>query len=239
MKNLVIVIPVHNEEKIIRKNISTILSYLKRQKMSVDWKVIIGENGSTDKTIEILRKIPKNNNLSFLSLKARSRDQAIIKAWSKINADYYMFMDADLATDIRHIPDLINGLEQGYDIVIGSRRLPGSKVNRLLIRRIVSSIFHKLMKVIFNLKINDLQCGFKAINKNTRNKIIPKIKYGHDGFMDTELLVLASEKKLKIKEIPVKWYDKRDSRFTIRRTIFSVLINSFRIKRDLFMGRYE
>ena len=239
MKKLVIVIPAHNEEKIIKSNLEKVFSFLKKKKMNVVWKVIVAENGSKDKTIDILKKMPKTKRFSYILLQARSRDEAIKKAWMKIYSDYYMFMDADLATDIKHIPELVSGLEEGNDIVIGSRKLPESEVDRPLNREIISFVFNMLMKSIFNLKVRDLQCGFKAINRKVRDDIIPKLKYSEEGFMDTEMLVLASRKNYKIKEIPIKWYDERDSKFKIGRTIFKVIINSFKIKRDLIKGKYD
>jgi len=239
MKNLVIVIPAHNEEAIIENTINKVISFMKTQKMiGVSWQVVVAENGSIDKTLEILQNFPKSKYFSFLSLKARSRDQAVKKAWEKIDSDYYMFMDADLATDIKHIPELIKWLEEGDDIVIGSRKLPDSEVSRPLSRRAISFAFHTLMKLMFNLKVKDLQCGFKSINKKVRDEIIPKTKYSEEGFLDTEMLVLASKKNYKIKEIPVKWDDSRDSKFKIGRTILAVFKSSFKIKRDLILGKY-
>jgi|SRR3989344_2439449 len=237
-KSLIIVIPAHNEEEIIEKNVKKVLHFLKDKDLGMKWQLIVAENGSTDKTIEILNKIPKSKHFSFISLEARSRDQAVKDAWQKMQVDYYMFMDADLATDVQHIPELVRELENGNDIVMGSRRLPESQVHRPLSRRMISFIFHFLMKSTFNLKVRDLQCGFKVINRKVRDQIISRTKYSQEGFLDTEMLVLASKKKFKIKEIPVKWEDSRESRFKISRTIRAVLVNTYRIKRDLFLGRY-
>lgn len=239
MKKLIMVIPAHNEQEIIKDTVNKVTNFLKKQKMDVSWELIIAENGSSDKTKEILRKIPKSEYFSFICLDVRSRDQAIKDAWLKKDADYYMFMDADLATDISHIPDLVKELHEGYDVVIGSRKLPQSNVHRPLKRKIISFVFHLIMKIIFSLKVKDLQCGFKAVNKKVRNKIIPSLKYSQEGFMDTEMLVLASKEGYKIKEIPVKWDDNRDSKFKISRSIITVLVNSFRIKRDLILGKYK
>lgn len=248
MKKFIIVIPAHNEEEIIEKNTLKVINFLKKKKLSVDWEVVVAENGSTDKTISILEKMSRKmdkkikSRFSFTSLKARSRDDAVKGAWLKTKADYYMFMDADLSTDLQHIPELVNYLEQGYDIVLGSRRMPESKVKRPLARRIISWAFHTLMKIIFNLKVKDLQCGFKAINKRVRDNIVPKTKYSEEGFLDTEILAIAysgTSGNYRIKEIPVKWQDERESKFKISRTIRKVIINSYRIKRDLILGRYK
>jgi glycosyltransferase AglD len=238
MKKFVIVIPAHNEEEIIKNTVEKTIFYLKKQNLKVDWKVVVGENGSSDNTLKILNKIPKSKYFSFISLKARSRSQAIKESWSIEEADFYMFMDADLATDIKHIPELLYFLEKGYDIVLGSRRLPQSKAHRPLKRKFISFGFHLIMNIIFNLEVKDLQCGFKAINKKVRDNIIPQTKYADEGFLDTEMLAIAKKKNYKVKEIPVEWSDSRESKFKISRTIPTVLLNSIKIKRDLITGKY-
>jgi len=239
MKSLAIIIPAHNEEEIIRKNVMKTINFLKKTKLGVTWKIIVAENGSKDKTLEILKNMSKNKNFSYLSLPVRSRSQAIKQSWLRTEADYYMFMDADLSTDIMHIPELVQNLNQGYDIVIGSRRMKKSKVKRTFLRKYLSSAFHLLMQIIFPLGIHDFQCGFKAINKKVRDKILPQIKYDDEGFLDTEMIAVAHKKGYKIKEIPVRWEDDRPSKFKITRIIYIVLINSFKIKRDLLLGRYH
>jgi glycosyltransferase AglD len=239
MKSFLIVIPAHNEEKIIRYKINTVLNYLNGKNLGVNWRILVAENGSRDKTIKELEKIPKSKHFSYVSLPVRSRSKALLAAWLSNDADYYMFMDADLSTDIKHIPELVKYLNKDYDIVIGSRRLKNSEVKRLFFRKVLSSCFHFLMKLIFGLKIQDYQCGFKAFNRKIKEHILPQLKYTDEGFLDTEMMVVANSKGYTIKEIPVKWYDTRPSKFKIHRSIYMNLLNSFRIKRDLILGKYK
>ena len=193
----------------------------------------------TDRPNEINVTKPNHIYFTYMSLPVRSRSKAIMQAWLKENADYYMFMDADLSTDIKHIPELVKYLNKGYDIVIGSRRLPTSVVRRRFLRQFLSSCFHLLMHIVFGLKINDYQCGFKAITRKVRDHIIPQMKYTNEGFLDTEILVVANSKGYKIKEIPVRWYDTRPSKFKIHRAILMNLINTFKIKRDVIQNKYK
>ncbi|MFH2021094.1 MAG: glycosyltransferase [archaeon] len=238
MKTLAIVIPAHNEEEIIRQNVEKTMDFLEINPIGLNWKIYVAENGSTDNTIKELKKI-KNKNFRFIILPVRSRSKAILGAWKKIDADYYMFMDADLSTDINHIPKLVGHLKEGYDIVIGSRRMKASQVKRVLVRKVLSEGFHLIMRVVFNLHINDYQCGFKVIDRKVRDHIIPQMRYTDEGFLDTELLAVAHSKGYKIKEIPVHWYDIRPSKFKVYRSIYMNLFNSYRIKRDLILGRYN
>lgn len=239
MKKIVIVIPAHNEEKIIKKNVESVLLYLKKTKLPVTPQVIVAENGSTDKTVEILKSMKNKNRFSYISLKSRSKSQAIKDAWSKLEADYYMYMDADLSTDIRQIKDVVIGLEEGNDVVVGSRWDSRSKVKRTIIRSIISFFYKSMIRILFSIKIKDFQCGFKGVNKKVRDKIIPKMKHINEGFMDTEMLLVAHNKGYKIKEIPVIWEDTRKSKFNIFRSIAVGIINSLRIKRDLLSRKYD
>ncbi|OIO81004.1 hypothetical protein AUJ84_02200 [Candidatus Pacearchaeota archaeon CG1_02_32_132] len=238
---LLIVIPAHNEEKIIEENVNKVIDFMKTQK-DYSWHLLIGENGSSDETIKILDKLSKKyarKIFSYKSLPARSKSEAIKRAWFSTDADFYLHMDADLSTDLKHIPKLVNGLSEGYDLVIGSRAMKTSEVEKSLKRGIISFCYNLLVRVLFSLNVKDLQCGFKAINKRTLNEIIKQTKYLSEGFMDTEMLILSANKGFKIKEIPVKWKDDRKSKFNIARVTTSFLKNILNVKRDLILGRYK
>lgn len=235
--DLVIVIPAHNEEEIIKKNVEILIDYLQKNKIPLKWQVIVAENGSTDKTIDELKKI-KSKNFSWFTLPVRSRDKAIKDAWLKLDANYYMFLDADLATDIKHIPRLVNEAIRGWDMVGGSRRMKDSVVDRTRFRKFMSFGFNLLMNMIFWTNIKDFQCGFKIVNRKVRDEILPKTKYSDEGFMDTELIVVGRSFGYKFKEIPVKWTNDRHSKFNMINQISFNLINAFKIKRDLILGRY-
>lgn len=148
-------------------------------------------------------------------------------------------MDADLSTDIKHIPQLIEGIEQGYDIVTGSRTSKESETSRNFNRHIVSIILILMLKILFAMRLSDFQCGFKAISRKVRDNIIPKMKALEVGFMDTEMIVVAHKKKYKIKEFPVLWEDVRKSHAPIFKGITDALKNMIKIKIDLLIGKYN
>jgi glycosyltransferase involved in cell wall biosynthesis len=238
MKSLVIVIPAHNEESIIKQNVELLIKYLVKINLPVKWNVIVAENGSTDKTINELKKI-KSKYFSWFTLPVRSRDKAIKDAWLKLDADYYMFLDADLATDIKHISRLVNEALRGWDIVAGSRRMKESVVDRTPFRKFMSFGFNLLMNMIFWTNIKDFQCGFKIISRKVRDEILPLTRHSDEGFMDTEIIVVGRSFGYKFKEIPVKWTNDRPSKFNMVNQITFNLMNAFKIKRDLLLGRYK
>lgn len=236
MKQLTIVIPAYNEEEIIKENVEKVLNFLKgldlKSKDILSWKLVVGEHDSEDKTIEILSLIPKDINFSSFSLKNSSKNEVIVEAWKRNPADYYFYMDADLPTNLKHIVELIECLNQGNDICIGSRWHEESKTERGADRTFISFIYRELVRKILNSDIKDFQCGFKAINRKVFDELIPKMKY-LDGFMDTELLVRAENENYKVKEIPIEWKDERKSKFKISKSIFTGLVTISKIKKDL------
>ena len=238
---VLIVISARDEEKIIEDNVSKLIDFMKKQK-DYSWHLIVSEDSSRDNTPAILKKLAQRypkKQFSFISNKKGSKSESVKRGWYSQKADIYMYMDADLSTDISHIPELIQGIKQGYDIVVGSRGLKNSNVERSMKRNFISYAYNILTRLFFSLNVKDLQCGFKAISQRTLDEIVKKTKYIEQGFMDTEMLILASQKKFKIKEIPVKWQDYRKSKFNFLFVAIRFINNLLKVKRDLILKHYD
>lgn len=233
MKDLSIVIPVYNEEKILEDSITKIRNFSIKNMSNYKWGIIIANNASTDNTLKIAKKLSKKyNNVGFIHLNKKGRGRALRKAWTESNSDILCYMDVDLSTDLGALPNLIKAIDEGYDVVTGSRFLPDSKVERKLKREILSRGYNSLLKLILNVKFKDAQCGFKAVNKRIVKEIIPLIK-NNEWFFDTELLVLSEKKGYKIKEIPVKWTEDKDSKVRTAQTSFNYIKSIFRLRKEL------
>ena len=235
MKKVIIVIPAYNEEEILGKNIIKLHNFCKKNIRKYNWEIIISDNNSQDKTLEIAKKLAKKyKQIGFVHQTDRPKSLSLKNTFLKFDSDFYMYMDADLSTDLKHIPELLQEIEQGYDIVIGSRIVK----KRTLKRSIISYWFNLILKIFLLMNIKDFQCGFKIINKKTRDNIIPKMKALRHGFMDTEMIVVAHKKRYKIKEIPVSWEDERESKEQLFKATIDVFKNLARIKLDLLLGKY-
>jgi hypothetical protein len=125
-------------------------------------------------------------------------------------------MDADLATGIEQLKTLIESVKDGYDFATGSRMLPDSKVDRSLSRLVASKSYNFMVRTLLHSKIFDHQCGFKAARREPLLEIISDVKATH-WFWDTELLVRASLKGYKVKEIPVGWTHKGQTKVKLLR----------------------
>jgi len=226
---ILIVIPVYNEEEILEKNVLKLSNFLE-QNITYDWQITIADNQSTDNSGSVGKKLANQyDKIDYLYINEKGKGAAIRRGWQKITADIYCFMDADLATDLSALPEVITAIiDQNYDLAIGSRWLKKSQVKRQLIRKIISFSYHLLAKIIIRTKIRDLPCGFKAVKKNVVEQILPQVKNSH-WFFDSELVLVAEKQNFKIKEVAVKWQEpaKRKSRvnlFSIGRRYFLELI---------------
>lgn len=238
-----ITIPVFNEETILRENVAQIFSFCKNNLLD-DWFVVMADNASTDKTAKISKEIiarqeangqTSPRQIKYLFLSKKGKGLAIKEAWQKFSADYYIFMDADLATDLEALPRLIKELKNGADIVIGSRYLPESKNKRSVLRKIISKIYRFLSRLWLGLSFSDLPCGFKGVNHRVVMKTLPNVK-NNEWFFDTELLYRAHKNGYKIKETPVVWTEtpnqKRKSKVGIIKVGLTYLKSLMEIKRD-------
>jgi len=234
-----IIIPAHNESKILEKNILILYNFLKKQKQKFKWKIIIGENASSDNTLEIAKKLSKKyKQIKWFHNDIPSRDIILKLLWIESNSDILTYMDADLATDINYFPSLIKAIKEGNDIAVGSRLKKGSKVKREFIRVLMSNIYNKiLIPIILPTGVKDAQCGFKAINKKVAKELLPKLGE-QNGFLDTEMLAVAHYKGYKIAEIPVRWEEDRESTMSVWKNIPNFIKNIFKTRIKLLHERY-
>src|SRR4051794_30404893 len=134
-----VVIPVLNEAHVLEKSVRTVLSYLRRDP-SYQWQIVVVDNGSTDGTQDVAKRICKQEpEVRFLHLHQRGRGRALRHAWLQSKSDIVCYMDVDLSTSLHHIPELIGAIaNEGYDIAIGSRLMRQSQTKRSLKREVIS-----------------------------------------------------------------------------------------------------
>jgi len=220
---ILIVLPAYNEEKIIRKNIILLYSYMEKSFSAYDWRVVISDNNSKDATKDIvLDEARTRARLKYFFVAEKGKGIAIRRAWEAYDADIYCFMDADLSTDLEALPRLIGAIEKdGYDISCGSRTHKDSRVERSGMRKFVSFGYRIMLRFVFHLSISDVPCGFKAINNNIKDHILPKVQ-SNEWFFDSELIILSEKSGYKIQEIPVHWSGQEEAGRASKVNIFSL-----------------
>ena len=233
MKSVDIILPVYHGNIIeLEDSIRKQYDYYKKNLKNYKWNVIISINGkNADKIIELSKKLSrKYKNVRYLYTNISGKGAGVINGWLKSNADTRVYMDIDLAVDLKCLQDLIKKIEEGYDISIGSRYNKLSKVKRSFKRKVVSIFYHLfLLKIILGTKYNDAQCGFKAINEETAEKILPLV-HDRKWFFESEFLYIAQRKGMKIKEIPIIWNEGRFSSVNLLKTIPEFLIKTIKLR---------
>jgi glycosyltransferase involved in cell wall biosynthesis len=199
------------------------------------WRIVIAENGSTDGTIEVAEALAaRHEDTSCVLLGQRGRGRALRVAWTRSKADIVAYTDVDISTELEALEKLCRAIhEEGYDVAVGSRLSPESRVKRGLKREFISRTYNLFIKAVLFTGFVDAQCGFKAVSRRVVNEIVPEVK-DQGWFFDTELLVLAEKRGFRIKDVPVQWVDDEDSRVRIVSTAWEDIKGVLRLRRYLW-----
>lgn len=218
-----IMVPTHNEAVGIEPSIRRLHGYL-RERFPFRWRITIVDNGSSDATPDIARRLADElPGIAAMVLAAPGRGRALKQAWLASDAEVVAYMDSDLSTDLDALLPLVAPLLSGHsDVAIGSRLAPGARVRRGAKREVISRCYNALLRLTLRTTFLDAQCGFKAIRTSTARCLLADVE--DDGwFFDTEMLVLAQRAGLRIVELPVDWVDDPDSRVNVVQTALADL----------------
>ncbi|MBV9607182.1 MAG: glycosyltransferase [Solirubrobacterales bacterium] len=218
-----IVIPVYNEERTLAAAVYRLHDFLSRH-LPLAWQITIADNASTDLTPEIAQALTDSlDRVHMLRLERKGRGRALRAAWSASPARVVAYMDVDLSTDLRALPPLLAPLLSGHSqVAIGSRLAAGSRVTRGAKREVISRAYNLILHTVLRAKFSDAQCGFKAVRADAAGELLPAIR-DVSWFFDTELLVLAQRRGMRIHEVAVDWVDDPDSRVDIVSTALADL----------------
>jgi glycosyltransferase involved in cell wall biosynthesis len=213
--HLSVVIPCYNEEQNIRLGaLDKVAHYMEKQKYS--WEVVIVDDGSTDESRELIKKITTHNgHFKLIENPHQGKAGAVITGMLQARGTYALFTDFDQATPIDQVEKLLPWFDKDFDLVIGSRK--GRRAGAPLLRRLMGPGFMFIRNVILGLSnIEDTQCGFKMFKNEVAKNIFKRLKVYHEsketsgsrvtaGF-DVEVLFVGSRLGYKIKEVPVEWH---------------------------------
>jgi glycosyltransferase involved in cell wall biosynthesis len=210
-----IVVPVYNEERVLGRSIARLHRYL-RESFPLSWRIVIADNASTDGTLAVARRLQHElPEVRVLHVPAKGRGRALRAAWSATGAEVACYMDVDLSTDLRALLPLVAPLVSGHSqLAIGTRLASGSRVSRGPKRELISRVYNRLLRTVLRARFSDAQCGFKAARTDALRDLLPDVR-DDAWFFDTELLVLAQRRGLRVHEVPVDWVDDPDSRVAI------------------------
>ncbi len=212
-----IIIPVMNEEENVRLLYQEIVEVMEKQTGS--YEIIFVDDGSTDKTFDILKSLKSNDsNLKLIKFRRNFGQSAAMGAgFEYASGNIVVTLDGDLQNDPEDIPDLIEKLHDGYDIVSGWRK---NRKDKFIIRKVPSKIANRLIRYLTQVPLHDTGCSLKVYTKEIVKKIC---LYGE---LHRFIPALARIEGAKIGEIVVKHHPRKfgQSKYNITRT-FKVIMD--------------
>ncbi len=234
--HVTIVIPAYNEQERIAKTLYGIKDYLSQQSYSSD--IIIIDDGSQDLTSEVVRVVDiyseeiKKQSAGELVHNFRNigKGYSVAKGLKIAKGDVIVFTDADASTPIREIDKLIEKIQSGNDVVIGSRNLPESQIeNRPLRRRLTSQLFNTTARLVGLIRVSDSQCGFKAYRKEAA-RVVAQHQKTYGFCFDVEHIYTATKLGLSVAEVPVAWRHEDGSKLSLLSDSLKMLVDLLKIR---------
>jgi glycosyltransferase involved in cell wall biosynthesis len=224
--DVTVVLPALNEADIIEQTVEKISQTLKT--CGCTYEIIIAEDGSTDGTD---KKAEELTHLSYVrhlhSDKRLGRGKALSNSFRQSNGNVLIYMDVDLATDLKHLNQLIHAVTvEGYLLATGSRGLSQSNAKRVFTRYFVSKVYNFMVRLLLRSKVKDHQCGFKAFQREILLSLLDEV-YANHWFWDTEVLVRAQRRGYRVKEFPVKWKSTRETKVKLFHDAFDMGLQIF------------
>jgi dolichyl-phosphate beta-glucosyltransferase len=234
-----IVIPVFNESSRIADSLSKVREFLVKTPLS--FEILVVNDGSTDGTAEIVRRFEREGVRLIHHTETRGKGHSVRSGVLKAFGTYVLFTDADLSTPIDELRKLYDIAERDHaDIVIGSRAIDRRYIERhqSRFREIGGIVFNRLVRIGLGLKLHDTQCGFKLFHRNRTRSIFEKQTIDGFGF-DPEILFLATRRRLRIREVSVRWSHADDTKVRVIRDGLRMIADLVRIRLNQFAGKYD
>ena len=225
-----VVVPVYNEERDLGPSIRKLHAFLRTQ-FPFSSVITIADNASKDGTLALAQQLSSElPGVRVLHLDQKGRGRALRQAWSKSDAQVVAYMDVDLSTDLKALLPLVAPIVSGHsDLATGSRLARGSRTKRGPKREFISRTYMLILRLALGAGFTDAQCGFKAVRASVARDLVNVVE-DNTWFFDTELLILAQRRGLRLHEVPADWTDDPDSRVAIVRTAIDDLKGVWRMR---------
>lgn len=242
---LSVVIPAYNEAARIRASLQGAADYLAAGPFDAD--IVVVDDGSTDGTVALVEAfaatLPHGRSPSVRVLKNgrnRGKGYSIKHGVLLAEGDLVLISDADFSTPISDLPLLLRPVEhEGYGIAIGSRALPGSRVeiHQAAWREGMGRAFNRLVRAITGLPFRDTQCGFKLMRRQDVLALFRAARIERFAY-DVEILYLARKAGVRVTEVPVLWRNAAGTKVNALLDPLDMLKDIVRVVLRDRLGRY-
>lgn len=246
---LSVVVPAYNEERRLPETMRQILTYLERQPYASE--VIVADDGSTDRTAALVEQVSAQHpNVRLLKLDHRGKGFAVRAGALAARGAYVLLCDADMAVPIEEWERLLEAMQRGYPVAIGSREGMGAqREGEPWYRHVMGRVFNLIIRIVAVGGIQDTQCGFKAMARPVAEDLFRRVRiYGEDAPIvqgaavtayDVELLYLAIKRGYRVAEIPMPWRYGEETKVNALRDSWRNLGDTLRVRWNAIRGVYK
>ncbi len=237
---LSVIVPAYNEEARLGQTLRQMLNYL--QAHCSAYEVVVVDDGSADDTSGMARRFAADDERVRVIRTEMNwgKGHAVKQGMLTAAGELLLFSDADLSTPIEELDNFLSAFDEGYDIVIGSRKLSGAQVqvHQKPLREWLGKGFTWLTNLLITGNISDVTCGFKAFRRPAARQIF-SLQRIDDWSFDAEILFLAQKFKYRIKEVPVRWRNDPRTKVNLLRDIVRSFVGLVRIRWNDWQGKYK
>ena len=235
-RTLSVIIPAYNEEQRLKPTIRDLFAYFRQEQSGFHLlEVLIVDDGSTDKTLDLIADLKREFPLiRLVHLNGNQGKGAAVKAGlMKAQGQWFLIADADQSTPWKEMEILLReALTRGADMAMGSRALNSElvEIHQAWWREGMGKFFNWIVRSMFGLVFLDTQCGFKLLKNFAQiQSVISDLRIRRFAW-DVELILALQDRDKKIVEIPVTWRNKLDSRVHPIRDSFEMLFQLSKIR---------
>jgi hypothetical protein len=223
-----LVVPCHDEEKELPRAIERLMRLV--DELPAEVQLTIVDSGSTDRTWEVARNLSeKFDCVRIVQVPLAGRGRALRQAWVDSAADLLAYTDVDLSGDPAELGVMVAMVASGAaDIAIGSRLVPGARVERGLRREVLSRGYCQILQWVAAPPFLDAQCGLKVMTADCVGALLSDVA-DEEWFFDTELLMLAWQRGYRVVEHPIGWRERPETRVHLSKTALADLKGLWRI----------
>jgi dolichyl-phosphate beta-glucosyltransferase len=235
---LSIIIPAHNEESRLPHSLEQVFAFLENQ--SYPFEVVVVENGSTDRTLELAQDYASRHpDLRVLHEARRGKGLAVRRGMLEARGQYRFMCDADLSMPIEEVSKFLPPALSGFDVAIGSREVRGAvRYDEPAYRHLGGRLVNLVIRLLILPGLQDTQCGFKCFRREAAESLFHRQVM--DGWsFDVEVLYLAERAGYKIAEVPVDWYYRPESKVRAVRDALRMVSDIFQIRLNMRNGLYD